>query len=277
MRSMPLPPFVGKMASLKPLRLCSAVGGLLFAFVVSAGDDTFTIELEAIADNSLFQEGDLSNGGGEHTFVGRIASGALRRALIKFDVSTIPGNAVVESAELTLNMSRTISGTLNIGAHRLLNSWGEGTADAPGQEGGGAPAQTGDATWLHRHFPTELWSTEGGDFVDQASATSPVFMTLGQYQWSGSGMVADINSWRSTPSSNHGWILVSSESPTLGTAKRFDSREITDQANAPRLVLTLSLPPARAIPTTSASAQLALAIGLLLLAAFWFRHYRRLH
>jgi len=47
--------------------------------------------------------------------------------------------------------------------HKLLADWGEGTSQATGEEGQGAPATPNDATWRHRFFDTIFWTNEGGD------------------------------------------------------------------------------------------------------------------
>ena len=218
----------------------------------SAGNPSVTLTFSPAADTTLYEEGDLSNGGGERLFAGTTLSGNLRRALIAFDLSGIPQNAVIEDVTLEMVMSRALTGTLVARLHRLTNAWGEGTVDAPGQEGGGAPAEPGDATWLHRSFPTTLWDQPGGDFDPVESASTPVFPTLGPYQWSDPGMIADVQQWVANPGSNHGWLVRGSESGANGSAKRFDSREIMDPATAPVLTVTLRVPPAIPVPALSA-------------------------
>jgi len=76
-------------------------------------------------------------------------------------------------------------------ALRLLADWGEGTSNATGGlgEGGGGPATTNDATWVHRFYSTQLWNTPGGDFAAAASATTTV-SDIGNYSWSGAGVTA---------------------------------------------------------------------------------------
>ena len=115
-----------------------------------------TIELAASADNTLFESesGDTSNGAGEFLFAGRTIQNAdsLRRGLVRFDLSSIPPNSTVDRVELTLNMSRTIAGSTDVGLHRVLADWGEGTSDAARDEGRGIDATQGDATWLHSKF-----------------------------------------------------------------------------------------------------------------------------
>jgi hypothetical protein len=197
------------------------------------------VVLDASKDNSLFSESStLSNGAGARLFCGRVApqgGGALRRALLAFDVAgNVPPGATIDSVELTLNMSRSIAGAEPCSISALTTDWGEGASDAPGQEGRGAPAQPGDATWDHTFFDTDFWTTDGGDFEAVPDATIDVAGN-GFYTWgTNAAMVSRVQFWLDTPASNFGWILIGNEAE-LTTAKRFDSRENVTEANRPRL------------------------------------------
>jgi hypothetical protein len=207
----------------------TAVCGLLASVPAALGD---VVTLAPGKDNTLYQSttGSLSNGAGQHFFVGRadaIAAGAIHRGVIAFDVAaSIPSGAVITRVDLTLNMSRTIALLQPVSLHRLLADWGEGTSDAPLEEGGGTAATTGDATWIHRFFnTTSLWTGAGaaGDFATAPSTTVQVG-AIGAYTFlSTAGMVADAQGWLDNPGSNFGWILIGNES-SISTAKRFDSR-----------------------------------------------------
>ena len=137
--------------------------------------------------------------------------------------------------------------------HKLLADWGEGTSQATGEEGQGAPATPNDATWRHRFFDTIFWTNDDGDFSATVSASQSVG-PVGQYTWSSAQMVADVQSWLENPASNFGWLVLGDES-TIITSRRFDTRET---ANPP--VLTIQyiagarvLPTPRPRPTPSAA------------------------
>lgn len=188
------------------------------------------VTLFAVKDNTLYQNatGQLSNGSGLHFFAGKTTTTVpsdqrIRRGLIAFDVSSIPAGSTITSVTLTLHMSRTISGPQNIQMRRVLADWGEGSSGAGRGEGGGAPSTTNDATWVHRFFNTANWTTPGGDFSATVSATTSVNQ-IGNYTWSGAGLVADVQAWVNGTASNFGWILLGNETP-IATAKRFDSSE----------------------------------------------------
>ena len=207
------------------------------------------LSIAASKDNTLYESatGTLSNGAGAHLFAGKTAAGNLRRGVIAFDLaSNIPDGAVIVDAKLTLHASRTRGGSQSISLHRVLSDWGEGTSDASGQEGAGAPATAGDATWIHTFWDNELWADSGGQPGGHYLAT-PSSMTAingtGNYEWSGETMVKDAQSWLDDPDQNYGWILVGEED-TSGQAVRFDSRQHPTAQVQPRLVIQYFIPTA---------------------------------
>ncbi|MGQ0629178.1 MAG: DNRLRE domain-containing protein, partial [Phycisphaerales bacterium] len=134
-----------------------------------------TITLSAVDDVTLFEEptGFLANGAGRGIFAGRNGTGLIRRALLKFEVAgALPANAEVLSATLRLRLTRNNNGEQSVKLHRMQTSWGEGTSDAPGQEGGGTPSHVNDATWIHRFYPNSLWARPGGDSESSAIASA---------------------------------------------------------------------------------------------------------
>ena len=196
-----------------------------------------TISIMPSKDNTLYEydpaEGDHSNGAGFHFFAGENGMGELRRGVLAFDISgTIPAGSTITAVSLTMNMSMTPAGAETVELHKLLADWGEGTSHAPMGEGDGAPATPNDATWRHRFFDTIFWTNEGGDFSATVSASQSVG-GIGQYTWSSTQMVADVQSWLDDPASNFGWLVLGNET-TIATAKRFDTRE---SASPPMLTI----------------------------------------
>jgi hypothetical protein len=185
----------------------------------------------AALDTSIYSSGNFSDAQGPFIWVSVLADGTIRRALVKFDLASIPAGSTVTEARLDLYQSRARDGH-NVSLHRLLGSWGEGASNG-GSQGMGAPAQTGDATWAHRFFPATLWVNQGGDFDGLASATVFVGADNQYYSWLGrpaaqggpnSRMVDDVQRWVNAPSQNHGWILIGDES-VQQNAKRLQSAE----------------------------------------------------
>ena len=204
------------------------------------------IELTAIKDNSMFTEAgtELSNGTGD-LFAGTSSAGELRRALLAFDLSSVPASTRVGSAILQLRLTNAETPPSNPARNTLLNrvtqAWGEaGSFSAVG----GATALNGDATWLSRIYSSSsplLWTDEGGDYAPTVSASFGIRSELGYYAFQGPQMVSDVHSWLAAPATNHGWLIRAEEGANSST-KRFSSHENADPASRPKLTLIHALP-----------------------------------
>jgi hypothetical protein len=197
-------------------------------------------DIPPFKDTSMYEESDtLSNGAGSYLFCGKTAGaippGFSRRALLAFAIAdSLPNGAVIDSVVLTLHLSkRPVNTAYTFSLHRMTADWGQGASNAGANGGGGAPAQTDDATWGYRFFDTTTWSAAGGDYIATASAQAPAG-TLGFYTWKSATMTADVQTWLDIAGNNFGWILIGDES-VIRTAKRFDSRENATVANRPVL------------------------------------------
>lgn len=214
------------------------------ALVLASALHADTVTLNPVADNTLIQDatGAYSSGASYNVYSGRVGgngSGTFRRALIRFDCSAIPSGSTVTSVQLRMYMSQGQGGTRIHALHRMSASWGEAGSFSFG--GAGAPAQTGDATWIHRFAPGTPWTTPGGDFVQAASASQTI-SAIGWYVWgSNAALVADVQSWVSSPTQNFGWMLRGDESQER-TAKRFDSRQSSNPSTKPQLIITFTPP-----------------------------------
>jgi spore coat protein A len=219
-------------------RLAAAVVALA-AMAIPGRASAITVTLPAARDNTLYESatGALSNGAGEYMFTGRTGNGVMRRTVIAFDVaSAIPAGSTINSVTLQLHVSRVANNTLRVTTvHRLLADWGEGTSNATQNEGEGAPATTGDATWIHRFYPSTTWTAAGGDFVATASASALVTGN-GTYAWTSPAIVADVQGWLDAPAGNFGWMVRGDESVSE-TAKRLDSRTNGQVASRPALIV----------------------------------------
>lgn len=221
-----------------------------------------TLRFNPEADNTLYEDsqGAYSNGQGQYFFTGKTASGFIRRGLVRFGLlEFIPPCATVISASLKMYMSKTISGNQDIQLRKLYEYWGEGSSQAFGEEGFGAPSEPYDATWIHTFYPDQYWSRDGGYFSDSSSATTSVG-GLGYYTWNSTRMKQDIQEWVNDPQSNKGWLIMGNESANT-TAKRFDSRNNDSLSRHP--VLTIIFETGNTIPLYVQS----------LIEGFWYGTY----
>lgn len=217
--------------------------------LLSSADEVL---IEADADNTLYEDsqGSVSNGSGAIMVAGRTNGevDSIRRSVLFFDVTgNIPYGAVVESVALKLYLNKGNGGVREMRLHRLLTDWGEGDSTVDGG-GLGAPAEPGDATWLHTFYPDSYWGSEGGRYVGRVSATQQVGTAgggndiAGPYTWQSTDrLVDDVRRWLHKPEKNYGWILVGDESVPR-TAKQFVSRESVSPDLRPMLEVTYRLP-----------------------------------
>lgn len=211
-----------------------------------------SLSLSASKDTTLFENSSNSNGSGEHLYAGRTGSqggSARRRALLRFDLSTIDFPTDILSAAVTLHQNLGAAAPVTMTLHRVQSDWGEAGSNAGTPGGQGAPAQAGDATWTHRFHPATAWSTPGGDMIAAPSASAVIDSSAPdgpvERTWSNTGLVDDLNLWLATPSTNFGWALLGDEA-TSPSAQRFYSRESVASGGGlrPKLDLTLLVAPA---------------------------------
>ena len=225
---------------------------LFLAGVLCPTTSADVLSVVADRDNTMYEDapGTNSNGAGSFIFTATQSSnGWARRALVHFDVSSIPAGSTINSAQLSLRVTQTISGSQDIDLHRVVADWGEAGSNAPGQEGGGTSAQNGDATWVSSFHPSTAWAQPGGDFASTASATASVGSSGSTSVWSSAGMEADVQSWVSGAQPNFGWVVKHTDEIVYGTAKRFRSRENTTTSQRPTLVVDFT--PGAGAPGTS--------------------------
>ena len=249
------------------MRFPTRAAAVTLLLVLSAGSafaTTFTFEPERdvmILENDATRSGAIGD-----IRAGETNNALTRRSLLAFDVaSQIPAGATVTSVRLELEVTAT-SGAAQaddiMAMHRVLADWGEGTSTHQG--GSGAPATPGDATWLDRFFGAgQTWTTPGGDFVPTPSATQFAPVGSGDFAFeSSAALVADVQAWLDTPSSNHGWILIGVEDRP-STTRVMTSRE--DGPDGPRLIVEIedvAVPAWGRTTTTFAIVASLLALGL---------------
>jgi len=238
------------------------IGGILLAGLITApAVAAERLILDADRDATLFEHaaGLLASGAGPGLFVGRTGqpTGSVRRALIRFDLSRLPRNAVIDSARLIVEVEQARAGAIDVRVHRVLAAWGEGASISMG--GAGVPAAAGDATWIHRFFDASApaaradprsihahWRTPGGDYRSAPSAAATV-SAIGPRSFCGADLVADVQHWVRNPRRNHGWILIGDETEPR-TAVRIASRQGLLMSSIPRLEILYHRPGRSAAP-----------------------------
>ncbi len=232
---------------------------------------------EPVANNTIYEDSPTyASGQSSNLFFGTIASGSSRRALLRFDVSSLPANAQLTSATLTLTTDRAARAsdlTDQVSLHRVLASWGQGTSDA-GSGGGGTQASAGDSTWNARFYNTppatlsQAWSRPGGDFLAPASTAQALGLTLGRVTLASTqALVSDVQTWLGDASQNHGWIIRLAEGSEY-KARRFYGRNAFAAEDRPILRVEYQLAPPvevapRQIPAVNIWAMIILALGIL--------------
>ena len=223
-----------------PGRVAPSLISCLLALTVVSAARAEMMQFTPDRDNTLYEhlELDLSNGMGDYIFMGQIGTNAnppsmLRRALLRFVVSAIPPDAVIDSVQVQFTIVQVPPQGLAVGGiatlHRVLADWGEGDSNAPGVEGQGADAQPTDATWDYRFYDMVspvAWDTPGGDFLAQESASvgygtdpeSLVFIST-------RGLVRDVQNWVRNPGENFGWIVLGNEGQDH-TARSMNSKDV---------------------------------------------------
>ncbi len=225
---------LGKVLSLKNLLI--VVVALLLAFPplilqpspVFATSATYT----TTADSYIYENEPTANYGGATALqVASYKTGANLRnkhTLVKFDLSSIPAGATIESATLQLYMTAPPDSTdRTYDAHRVTADWTEGTGTA-------ASPGTSDVTWDNRTTGT-AWTTAGGDFNLTPTASTATGTTPNV--WLSWDITADVAAWYEATASNYGILVkdATEDSKTIYEAS-FASRE--SGSNVPELVVT---------------------------------------
>lgn len=249
---------------------------IVLAMSVSATSTTAAqITLAPSKDTSIYSESNNTNGGGEVLHVGTNQLGAVRRALLQFDIAgNVPAGATIDSVALALHLNDAgpAIGDRSVALHRLLAPWGDGTTGtggATGGSGGGFFPANNDVTWNARFYsstppvpPLLSWTTAGGDFDPSSSDVLTFTPTFGStYSWSGSGLVDDVQQWLDSPAQNMGWIVLNT-TPGSGTLLRFDSLNRTVESFRPQLTVEFTpVPEPASVGLVLVGATIAFFIG----------------
>ena len=203
----------------------------------SAEAATSTGALGATADTMTNQNATTANNGSCLVNVVNARSTRAQRVMVRFDVSTIPSDAAIKTANLSL--VQTAAGTdalRTFGAHRITTAWSEGAVCASTT----CASPTFGASWSESNLSncTTAWTTAGGDFnstatasVVNVSATSGTTVT-----W---GIKADVQAYVLGTAVNNGTLIKdSAENAGAANTHQFGMKENGTASNKPSLTVT---------------------------------------
>ena len=156
--------------------------------------------------------------------------GGRKRGLLRFDLSSIPATAYVQSAQLMVYKEGGAGGPSGstLTAYALTQTWTEGTLD------GGSPAD--GATW-NTYNGTSSW-TAGGAY-DAASGVA-IASTGSDNLWLSWDITSLVTNWVGGSSANNGLLLIPSAS--VPNQKYVSGDDADKSTRWPKLVVTF-LPP----------------------------------
>lgn len=151
-----------------------------------------------------------------------LVQGGLAKALVQFDLASIPAGSTILSAQLSLY--HTAGGNDTVSAFRMTKPWTEGT----GVAGLGA-------TW-NKYDGVNAWTAAGGDY-DTAAGVAVVLPA--NNTWTTWDLTARTAAWTAGTQSNYGIALVAS---TTGNNTFVSSDDPVNIAQRPKLDVTYALP-----------------------------------
>jgi len=199
------------------LLACSRAAFAASATFFSVADTTISPNNEADADGSTVT-----------MITGHLPiPGVPARALLRFDLSSLPSSVVVTSATVEVTAANVAVPTPHTHLlHRVNVDWTEA-----------------GATWTGTGLGGGFWETSGGDFASAPDASTPVG-GVGTYLFASTpDLVDSVQGWAANAATNFGWVLRSGVEDAVGTrtGRRFSTREAV--ANRPRLVVGYFVPP----------------------------------
>lgn len=196
----------------------------------SSGKDTEITSLSGNQGNNFGARTDFHVG---------TASGAQWKALVEFDLSSLPPGVIITSATLSLYCANEESSRDDaITVRRGLTQWFEGVKNGSAPDAG----QDG-STWSHRNANGSIsWGAAGGlegtDYATTPTDTTPVTGTGVFIDWD---VTVDVQGFVNSSFTNFGWWFIRPDSVN-GHRKFFTSSDSATAAQRPKLVIDYELP-----------------------------------
>lgn len=207
------------MVSKRPLLLTALVAALVVPVRLLAD----TLALGASLDSWVNAGNVTQNNGMQPTVT--VRNSDPQRALVQFDLSSIPSCVTVSDARLRLRITAPDTTLRTYEVHRLTASWTEGDGTA-----------SSGVTWSTRDGSTS-WMTAGGDFIAAATDAVATGTAAAFLEWN---VTADVQAFLAGTAANAGWLVKDDTESGTGVEFIFASKDNATVSHQPQLVLTVS-------------------------------------
>ena len=205
---------------------------------ITVGPISVTLSGQSVTSDTMIvsdQYALLNFGGGTNLYIG--SAGQLARALIKWNLSSIPAGSTITSATMSLYARSNVAGNaLTIDAHRVLRSWVEGT-----QQSSNRTLDNPDSACWTEYGNGAAWAVAGAsgptDMAPEILASTAKSGT-GWFTWD---ITSAVQHWVDGDWVNNGLALMSHDE-SQSSAKIFVPSEYQDQNLIPVLNIQYTLP-----------------------------------
>jgi hypothetical protein len=177
----------------------------------STGLDTFILHFAGQDDTNFYTDPVLT--------IQPYSATIIKRILTKFDLTTIPTDANINSAKIGLKLTSAVEATsISMEAHEISRSW--------------VPSAV---TW-NKYDGTTAWSIAGGDYGTTVIDAVNVGNTLQVYEWSITPLI--VQGWLTT---NNGVLFKGSNEASGVSDKSFVSARGTTASDRPYITIDYSI------------------------------------
>jgi hypothetical protein len=208
--------------------------------VSSSSTTTLQLSGASVTEDTTIASGSyalLNYGGSTSMFgAGKGSSGAIARALIRWDLSAIPPGSRIVSAQMSLYSNYSYGGSITINAHRLLKSWVEGTLNGQQHQ----LDNPDSACWIDYGYGVPWYAPGANSTADRDAAviSSAGGSGVGWYTWD----VKDaVQKWVDGEWDNDG-LLLKAQNESSSSLRYFVPSENPNQTLKPALVIEYGQP-----------------------------------
>lgn len=173
------------------------------------------------SDTYIIESNPTQNFGSSGTISADRQSGFIAHPLLKFDISSIPSNAIINSAQLRMQATTEAGAVYTMEAHRITSDWTEN-----------------GATW-NLMDGTNAWTSAGGDF-NAAFTYSTANAADGGDLITNFTITQLVSEWVSGTYPNYG-VIIDEQTTGASAVKTYLSRENLS-SYAPRLIVNYTIP-----------------------------------